>query len=110
MSRSKNTNITKNNRSAHSLSPGNMVLLRTAVHSWAGRVRRTLKIEGVAFVELEAASWVADTGRYHEALRDGLDKASLAEIEPAPVDGIVTVQIGAIGDIAPLPSLPREVR
>jgi len=93
----------------NSLSPGNLVLMRTAVHSWAGRVVRTLEIEGVAFVELESASWIADTGRYHEAFfPGGVQCASNSEIEPVP--GVVAIQIGSIGDIAILASLPTGVR
>jgi hypothetical protein len=96
--------------SSHLLSPGRLVLIRTAVHSWSGRVLRTLLIEGAPFVELAEAAWVADTGRYHEALLGGVASAESSEIEPAPKGAVVLVAIAAIGDVAPLPVVPTEVR
>ena len=47
---------------------GKAYLFRTVTHIELGRV---VAICG-DFVTLEDASWVADTGRYHNALRDGL--------------------------------------
>lgn len=93
---------------SHFLTAGTQVLLRTAVYAWSGRVTRTLCVEGVAFVELEDAAWVSDTGRYHEAVRGGPQSTEKSEIEV--IDGRVLVQIASIGDVVELPSLPRATK
>ena len=66
--------------------------------------------EIVAFDALEIilhdASWVADTGRFTQALRSGV----LNEVEPF-ADGLCSVGRGAVVDIAnwkhPLPTEPK---
>lgn len=92
----------------HNLSAGNKVLLRTAVHGWAGCVSRIFRIEGVAFVELTDASWIADTGRYGEAHIKGIEAMADSEIEKVPCP--VLVQLESIGDVTLLPSLPTETK
>lgn len=96
--------------SEHSLlSPNTPVLIRTAVYHWTGRVNRIIDVMGVAFVELSEAAWQADTGPYSQALRDGTEKTSQAEIEPVPDDEVALVQLASIGDIALHPEpLPRK--
>lgn len=57
------------------------------------------------FLELDEAAWVADTGRYNEAVSKGL----LGEVEP--VDGPYLVGLGAIMDACEWRfPLPREVK
>jgi hypothetical protein len=68
---------------------GETVLIRTVTMFWVGTVTKA----GASFVTLEPAAWVADTGRYHDALTKG----ALSEIEPAK--GPARVAIGAIVDV-----------
>lgn len=44
---------------------------------------------------LDEASWIADTGRYNEALRDG----TASEVEPCP--GRVVIGCGAVVSVQP---------
>jgi hypothetical protein len=53
---------------------GTAYLIRTVTYFILGRLTEIYELELV----LEEASWVADTGRFHEALRTG----KLAEVEP----------------------------
>jgi hypothetical protein len=81
---------------------GQDVLIETVTKYWVGTITEV----GADWVRLEPAAWVADTGRYHEALRDGF--GSGAEVEP--VESVV-VQRAAI--CATLPwkhGVPRTVR
>lgn len=55
---------------------GKAYLLRTVTHIVVGKV---VSVKG-KFLMLEQSSWVADTGRYHDALVTG----KLNEIEPYP--------------------------
>ena len=47
------------------------------------------------FIVLEEAAWVADTGRFSDALKNG----TLSEVEPFPA-GPVAVSLGSVVDIA----------
>ena len=76
---------------------GKAYLFRTVTHIELGRV---VAICG-DFVTLEDASWVADTGRYHNALRDGLLAQNESEIEPYPITS--TVNLGSLINFAPWP-------
>lgn len=78
---------------------GEAYLFRTVTHIEVGRVKR---ITG-QFVELEDASWIADTGRYHNCLRDGV----FDEVEPYPLYTGVNTQ--SLINYAPWPhKLPKE--
>ena len=84
------------------LTVGTAVLIRTVTHYLTGRVEAVGEHE----ILLSSAAWIADTGRYADALRTG----TLSEVEPYP-DGIVAVGRGAIVDAAIWPhALPREQR
>jgi hypothetical protein len=77
---------------------GDEVIIRTVTHYYVGRV--------VSFddrwIVLSDASWVADTGRWADALKDG----TLNEVEPYP-DGCA-ISVGAVVDVSPWESsLPR---
>ena len=67
---------------------GEEYLIRTVTMHFTGRVVAVNDSE----VMLDFAAWIADTGRFHDALRDG----SLAEVEPYV--GPVVVSRGAIID------------
>ena len=47
--------------------------------------------------KVEEPAWIADTGRYHIAVKDGVQAAPNSEIEP--IEGTVLVQISSIGDV-----------
>jgi hypothetical protein len=81
------------------LTIGKSVLIRTVTHYFTGRVALVKNGE----VVLTEAAWIADTGRFHNALRDGI----LNEVEPFP--GPVSVNRAAIIDVtAWTHKLPRE--
>lgn len=82
------------------LKPGNVVLIRTAVYHALGRVRGTYSLEGVGFVQLEEAAWIADTGRFSEATSRAISDLPSSEIEPVGSGGIFDVQLAVICDIA----------
>ena len=80
---------------------GSPVFIRTVTHFYTG------KIVNMAddFIELGDAAWIADTGRWTEALKTG----KLNEVEPFPAGTLVTRE-GVI-DVTPWPhALPREVK
>ena len=80
---------------------GKCYLIRTVTMTELGRLVRITDSDLV----LEDASWVADTGRFAAALKDG----TLSEVEPFPNE--VIVSRGAIVDGAEWPhALPREVK
>lgn len=59
---------------------GSAFLIRTLTFSWVGRL---VGFTGKCLI-LENASWVADAGRYHASLANGLESQESSEIEPAP--------------------------
>ena len=67
---------------------GKSYLIRTVTLYSVGRVKSVYP----GFLVLSDASWIADTGRYHDALKS----ASLHEVEPCVSDQIVS--LGAIVD------------
>jgi hypothetical protein len=78
---------------------GEAYLFRTVTHIEVGRVKA---IRG-DFVMLEDASWIADTGRYHDCLVSGV----FSEVEPYPIT--TTINMGSLINFAPWPHvLPRK--
>ena len=74
-------------------------LIRTVTFTSVGRVIEIYE----NFIVLEDAAWIADTGRFHNALRDG----ELNEVEPYP-NGCI-VGLGAIVDAQPwIHALPLQ--
>lgn len=63
---------------------GEKYFFRTVTYFATGRVKR---ITGT-FLELEDAAWVADTGRF----RDAIMKGTLSEVEPVEVPMFVNMQ------------------
>lgn len=81
---------------------GKAYLIRTVTMTLTGRIVAVYQQE----LELEDAAWIADTGRFHEALQHG----TLNEVEPFP-DSRVIVGRGSIVDAALWPhALPRSVQ
>jgi hypothetical protein len=86
---------------SHSIPVGEAVLIRTVTHYYTGRIKSVTASDLV----LEEAAWIADTGRYSEALTTG----KLGEVEPIPT--WVILGRGAIIDIVPWKfSLPATVK
>lgn len=70
---------------------GQAYLFRTVTHYDLGVVE---EVQG-NFVKLKNASWIADTGRFYDFLKNGNAK----EVEPYP--DFVIVSLGALVDAAP---------
>jgi hypothetical protein len=81
---------------------GTSVFVRTVTMFHTGKVAKVTD----KFLILEDAAWVADTGRFSDALKNG----TLSEVEPFPA-GPVAVSLGAVVDIAewkhPLPTAQK---
>ena len=78
---------------------GQAYLIRTVTHIEVGRVKKIFD----DFVLLEDASWIADTGRYHNCLTEG----TFNEIEPYPI--YTCINIRSIINFAPWPhDLPKN--
>ena len=78
---------------------GKNYLIRTVTMIQTGRLVAVTQQELV----LEDAAWIADTGRFADALRTG----KFNEVEPFP-DGHVIVGRGAIVDAIQISVTPRE--
>ena len=77
---------------------GKKLFIRAIPFHWVGKV----KFRVGDFLELEQASWVADSGRFMQAIKDG----KLKEVEPV---GQAFVNIKAICDFIPWNHcLPKE--
>ena len=68
---------------------GEKVFVRTVTYHWTGRL---LAIKG-GFLILEDAAWIADSGRFADAIKSG----ELSEVEP--VEGVVRVNLDALVDV-----------
>lgn len=78
---------------------GEKVFIRTVTYHHVGKIRAVHE----KFLELEESSWVADSGRFHDALKHG----TLSEVEPIP--GRCRVNIESIVDVCEWNhELPRE--
>lgn len=80
---------------------GNNVLIRTVTHYQTGKIVALNPLE----IVLIDAAWIADTGRFHEALKTG----KLNEVEPYV--GAVSVNRGAVVDVTDwVSALPLETK
>lgn len=80
---------------------GQAYLIRGVTNYWTGRLEAVHE----GFLVLADAAWIADTGRYNEAVSKGL----LSEVEP--VDGPAIIGSGAIMDACEWRfDLPRAVK
>ena len=78
---------------------GQAYLFRTVTHIEVGRV---VSVSG-DFITIEDASWIADTGRYHDCLAQGV----FSEVEPYPTTS--TLNSASFINYAPWPhELPKE--
>lgn len=80
---------------------GEQVFIRTVTHYLTGRI---IDITG-DFLTLEDAAWIADTGRF----ADALIKAEFSEVEP--IKGLDRVNMGSFVDVIewpyPLPQVQK---
>ena len=79
---------------------GENVFIRTVTHHYCGKCVETTGM----VVVLDNASWVADDGRFHEAMESG----EYNEVEPYPAP--IVVSLAAILDATTVPSLPDGVK
>ena len=77
---------------------GNKYYFRTVTYHQVGRVVKQIG----SFLQLEDASWVADSGRFMQAIKDG----SLNEVEPV---GTMFINMDSLVDLFPwVHELPKE--
>ena len=81
----------KDEGASHPYQVGQPYFIRTVTHYYTGKVERVCAKE----IVLSGAAWIADTGRFHDALKTG----KLNEVEPFP-GGEVIVGRGAVIDAA----------
>jgi hypothetical protein len=80
---------------------GEKYLFRTVTHIDVGEV---VSVCG-DFLELKQASWIADTGRYYDCLKDGV----FNEVEPYPANVKPYINSATLIDFATWPhDLPSE--
>jgi hypothetical protein len=77
---------------------GKIYLIRTVTMIQTGRLVQVTEHELV----VEDAAWIADTGRFADALKTG----KFTEVEPFP-DGLVIIGRGAIIDAVQISASPR---
>lgn len=80
------------NDSAHPFQIGKAYYIRTVTMHIVGKLDA---VHGTELV-LSEASWVADSGRFHDALKGGV--SNLNEVEPFPADQQVIVGRGSLID------------
>lgn len=82
---------------------GKNVLVRTVTHYYTGKLAGQVDGTHASWLHLEDTAWIADTGRFSDALATG----TLDEVEPYP--GECFVAVGAVVDISHWPhKLPRS--
>lgn len=82
---------------------GNSVFIRTVTMHYTGKIVGLSKEE----ILLADAAWIADSGRFAQALVSG----SLNEVEPYPDKATVSVSRGGVIDVSDwLHELPRAVK
>jgi hypothetical protein len=77
---------------------GQKLFIRTVTYHCVGKVVKRMG----AFIQLETASWIADSGRFSDALKNG----TLNEVEPV---GTMWVNLSSVVDFFPWKhKLPTE--
>ena len=69
---------------------GKNIFIRTVTYHYIGKLVST----DTGFLKIKDASWIADSGRWSDALKTG----ELSEVEPFP-DGIILVNASSIVDV-----------
>ena len=81
---------------------GKNVFIRTVTYHYTGRVIEVT----AASITLVDAAWIADDGRFNEAMQSG----EFSEVEPYPVGREVTINLGSLIDITTISKLPHDVK
>lgn len=90
-----------NEGGTHPYSVGKNYFIRTVTHHLTGKL---IKVTAKELV-LEGAAWIADDGRFHDALKTG----KLNEVEPFPSECEVIVGRGSLIDAVEwLHKLPQD--
>jgi hypothetical protein len=81
------------------------VFVRTVTYHYLGKLSGVSRLGEAEFLHLSEASWVADSGRWAQALETG----QVSEVEPYPGDCYVS--LGSVVDISPWNHrLPRTTK
>lgn len=84
---------------------GENYLVRTVTHIQVGKLEDINDKE----IILSNASWVADTGRFHNMLKNGLDNVENSEVEPF-IDDIIVNRGALIEATKYRHQLPKKVK
>lgn len=79
---------------AHPFQIGKAYFIRTVTMTIVGKLEKVFKDELV----LSSASWIADSGRFSDALKEGLYASSTSEIEPFNPNEDVIIGRGSLVD------------
>ena len=91
--------VKSNSNNEYPFTVGESYFIRTVTYHLTGKVNQ---IKG-KFLILEEAAWIADSGRFMQAINDG----TLGEVEPIKV--VAIVNIDTITDAFPwMHELPRD--
>jgi len=90
---------TPSTKASHPYTIGSPYFIRTVTHHHTGRLVAVTKQELV----LEDAAWIADDGRFSDALKSG----QFREVEPFP-DGPVIIGRAAVIDAVKISTTPRS--
>ena len=86
---------------------GKNYLIRTVTHIDVGKLIQVTDKELV----ITNASWIADTGRFMNCIKDGIESQTSSEIEPFPEKANVIIGRGSIIDMVEynhkLPSIQK---
>jgi hypothetical protein len=88
----------KAEQSSHPYEIGKNYFIRTITHHYTGKLVQVHAGELV----LESAAWIADDGRFTQAL----EKEEFAEVELFPKDRLVVIGRGSILDATPVKNIP----
>ncbi len=79
---------------------GQKLFIRTVTYHMTGEVVKRMG----AFIQLKDAAWIADSGRFNEAIKNG----TLNEVEPV---GTAWINLSSVVDFFPWKhKLPKEVK
>jgi hypothetical protein len=97
------TRKTSSKKAEPVLALGKNVFIRTVTHYYTGRVAFIDRAKNL--LVLEDAAWIADTGRFADAMRDG----TASEIEPFtnPVEINLASMVDATLWVSPLPRVQK---
>ena len=92
--------VSKKNAVVHPYRVGANYFIRTVTHHYTGKLEAVYAGELV----LSTAAWIADDGRFADALKS----SEFSEIEPYPADRLVIIGRGAVLDAVEIDTLPTS--